>query len=84
MSRTKASVPSMEVTENIVHMKLDKETRGAVRYAEIDARGSKISTDAENVVLATVYVRKTALKRWLGDDSIPKSLTVRLTADAEA
>ncbi len=58
-------------------MTLEKETKGAVRYAE--------KGEVENQLLKTLYIRKTAFKKG---ESIPKEIRVIVeslsTAKAES
>jgi hypothetical protein len=54
---------------------LEKETKGAVRYQEVNAEGKAIE-QAESVV-GTIYLRKTAL-----DGKIPQRVTVTIAEAA--
>lgn len=53
-------------------MTLDKETKGAVRYAE--------GGDPEKQVLRTLYIRKTALQKG----GVPKEIQVTIESMEEA
>jgi hypothetical protein len=57
-----------------VKFKLEKTTKGAVRYQEIDDNGAPAEAWAK---IGTLYVRKTAFER----DSIPQTLTVSVTTN---
>lgn len=46
--------------ERTVRMKLDKTTKGALRYAEIDSEGNE--TLIADAMIGTLYVRKSGLK----------------------
>lgn len=65
--------------QKVLRMRLDKETKGAVRYQEIDEHGGKIGTDIEGALLVSVYLRKTALREWQGNSKIPKMLSIAVT-----
>ena len=54
-----------------INMVFDYETKGAVRYTEVDAAGDMVDRYAG--VVGTLYIRKSALS---GD--IPKKLTVTI------
>lgn len=58
----------MKLTTKLV---LDRETKGAVRYQEMNAQGGSISTDADGALIGTLYLRKAKL-----GSTIPKSLSV--------
>lgn len=53
-----------------VEMVLEKETKGAYRYMEVDADGKPV--DQVWAKLGTQYIRKTAFER----DNAPRKLTV--------
>lgn len=55
----------------IALMVLEKETKGAVRYNEVDGSGAQMKGD--HAILANIYIRKAAL-----DGEAPKKLTVTL------
>ena len=61
-----------------VLLKHAKETRGAMRFSEIDNHGTVLATDEDGVVLVSLYIRKAALRKWLGDVPAPKKLKVVL------
>lgn len=54
---------------------IDRETKGAIRYAEIDEDG--IVKDFDAVVIGTLYIRKKAL----GADVVPQALTVTVETE---
>lgn len=56
-------------TSKTLSFELEKETKGAVRYSEVDENGHKI--EMENVVVGTIYIRKSSL-----GDQRPAVLTV--------
>lgn len=56
---------SVEVT-----MTLEKETPGAIRYQEVDAKGGVV-TMAEGAKIGTLYMRKVAFGK-----AVPKSISV--------
>lgn len=47
----------------IVHFTLERETKGAVRYQELDALGKPIDTrtNMDAAIIGTLYIRKAAL-----------------------
>ena len=51
---------------------LERETPGAVRYMEVDAKGQQLK--GNDGVMGTFYIRKTALK-----GATPKGFTMTLT-----
>lgn len=57
-----------------VRMQLEKETKGAVRYMEVDAGGNQLKGD--DAVLASIYIRKAAL-----DGSPPKFFNITMEAE---
>ena len=61
---------SFAITKTLV---LDKVTKGAVRYSEVDARGD-IITDYREAVIGTIYVRKSALN----GDGVPHTISVTI------
>lgn len=54
--------------------KLEKETKGALRYQEVGQDGQAIPVDspADSRVLGAIYIRKTALK----GEATPQALSV--------
>lgn len=54
---------------------LDRETKGAVRYQEVDDNGTPVTDDAKGCVFRNLYVRKSALK-----GEVPKQVTVELNS----
>ena len=56
-----------------VHMVKDKETKGAIRYAEIDAKG-KVIDDFTKVKIGSLYIRRSAFK-----ELPPQNITVEVT-----
>lgn len=54
-----------------VRMALERETKGAVRYNEVDAEGAPVDKDA--AVLTNLYIRKSALQ-----GAAPAKLTVTI------
>jgi hypothetical protein len=82
MARTRqdtGTAPSDGMVTKSVRMRLEKETPGAVRYMEVDDHGSKLITDADGAVLGSLYIRKAAMRKWVGNDSIPRTLVVNLS-----
>jgi hypothetical protein len=59
-----------QITKTFV---FERETKGAIRYAEVDAAGEIIG-DYTQFVIGTLYVRKSALN----GDGIPSSLKVKI------
>lgn len=57
----------------IVHFVLERETKGALRYAEVDVAGERV--DREHQKCGTIYVRRSAFN---GDK--PSVLKVEITA----
>lgn len=61
---------------------LERETKGAARYQELDADGQAINTDRksggnmDDAVIGTIYIRKAAL-----NGTIPDTLEVRIRGD---
>jgi hypothetical protein len=53
-----------------VTMTLEKETPGAIRYQEVDAKGGVV-TMAEGAKIGTLYMRKVAFGK-----AVPKSISV--------
>lgn len=64
----------------VVRLRLDKVTAGAVRYMEVDDHGDKIGTDLLGAVVATIYLRKAALRKWIGEVP-PSSLVVTISVE---
>ena len=58
-----------------VKMVLDRETKGAVRYQEVDDSGTPVTDDAKGCVFRNIYVRKSSLK-----GEMPKEITVDLNS----
>ena len=56
----------------VVRFKLERETKGAVRYEEVDKSGNKKAI-ADGATVGTLYLRKSSV-----GDAIPKSLTVTI------
>lgn len=56
-----------------IRFKLEKETKGAVRYFEVDEHGNAAEAWAK---VGTLYVRKTAFERG----NIPRELSVTIEA----
>ena len=54
-----------------VHFKLDRETKGALRYQEISADGKELKSDMDGSLIGTVYLRKARL-----GGAIPQTLTI--------
>lgn len=59
-----------QVTKTFI---FERETKGAVRYAEVDERGNIIA-DYNEYMIGILYIRKSALN----GDGIPSSLTVTI------
>jgi len=55
--------------------RLFAETKGAVRYQEVEQDGTP--TDAAFVAVGSLYLRKS----WLGKGVIPQAVTIQLTAE---
>lgn len=79
MAQSRRAAASAPVVRTI-RMRADKETAGAIRYTEIDEHDGKIMTDAEGAFFPTVYVRKSALRAWVGTD-YPKIITVTVAQE---
>lgn len=47
--------------QKIIRMRLDRETKGALLYQEIDFNGKDLKGDLDGAVLRTIYIRKLAL-----------------------
>lgn len=55
-----------------INMLLERETKGALRYAEVDEQGNQVEA-ADGAKIGTLYIRKTALQ------GAPKAITVSVT-----
>ena len=62
----------MTTNNKEVSMKKDKETKGAVKYTEIDAKGNDV--DIASGAIGVLYVRKTVF----GDKPIADKVSVKL------
>jgi len=60
--------------EKEIKFKFERETKGAVRYMEVDDKGNK----AEEYSIGTLYVRKSTLGDKLPP---PKTITVTIKGD---
>ncbi len=60
----------------VVNFKLFGDTKGAVRYQEVDDAGNPKTNDATGALVASLYLRKAALEK-LGKDK-PKALSIRI------
>lgn len=58
--------------EKELEFKLERETKGAVRYFEVDDEGRRID-NIQDAVIGTVYIRKSAL-----DGKVPQSIKLVL------
>jgi hypothetical protein len=58
-----------------INMLLEKETPGALRYAEVNSEGQKVDANS-GAKIGTLYIRKSAL------EVAPKAITVQLTVRA--
>ena len=58
-----------------VKLVLDRETKGALRYQEVDSTGTPVTDDAKGCVFRNIYVRKSALK-----GETPKEVTIELNS----
>jgi hypothetical protein len=58
------------------HFKLEKETKGAIRYMQVDGEGKQYGAEA-GAELGSVYIRKSAFK----DGSVPQSITMIIQPD---
>ena len=56
-----------------VKLMLDRETKGALRYQEVDDAGVPRTDDAKGCVFRNLYVRKAAL-----EGAVPKSITIEM------
>lgn len=59
-----------EASTVAVTMNLEKETPGAIRYMEVDAKGNQV-TMADGAKIGTLYMRKVAFGK-----AVPKSISV--------
>lgn len=64
-----------------VSMRLDRETKGALRYQEVDAKGNAVIDDAGGAILGTQYLRKAQVQKWIGTENWPQKLTITLVAE---
>src|SRR5258708_16244057 len=64
-----------KLTTNEVHATfvLLNETKGALRFQEVDDKGNALKSDADKALMGTVYLRKAAVK-----GSIPKYIRMIL------
>lgn len=65
---------SSETNSITVKMKFEKETKGAVRYQEVDGNGDPVEI-SNGAVLGSLYIRKS------GINGVPKALSVVLTPE---
>jgi hypothetical protein len=59
--------------ERTVRLKLEKETKGALRYMEVDPHGN-VEVDLADALIGTLYVRKSAM---LGETPTVIDVTVK-------
>ena len=60
--------------QKVLKFRLEKETKGALRYMEVDANGARQDI-GNGATIGTIYVRKDHV------DGTPKSLSVTLTVE---
>ena len=63
--------PQMEYK---LHFLFERETKGAVRYQEVDEHGKPATESFEGHVVGALYIRKTAIKQ-----DPPKHLIITIT-----
>jgi hypothetical protein len=66
------------MTEITLKFTFKEETKGAVRYQEVDDQGTPRKGDNDEAVVGPLYLRKAALKR-LNGGAYPPTLIARLT-----
>lgn len=59
--------------QHTLNFRIERETKGAVRYYEVDENGNAL--DQTQYVVGSLYIRKTALK-----GAVPQELTVTIIA----
>lgn len=59
-------------TTTILNFQLYKQTPGAIRYQEVDAKGKPLYQNS-GATIGTIYIRKTAL-----NGQVPKQITVAI------
>ena len=67
------------MTEITLKFTFKEETKGAVRYQEVDDQGIPRKGDNDQAVVGPLYLRKAALKRLYDGEKYPGSFTVTLT-----
>jgi len=63
--------------KHVLTFKLERETKGALRYQEVEQNGRPVAVDspADDRIIGTLYIRKAAL-----NGQFPPNLTVTLEA----
>lgn len=56
-----------------VKFQLEKQTPGALRYAEVDDTGKAIKSDIQGALIGSLYLRKAAM-----DGDMPQAFTITL------
>lgn len=54
-----------------INFKFDYDTKGAIRYVELNDKGQPVKTDAEGALIGTLYLRKAKL-----NGKMPKGFTI--------
>lgn len=62
-----------------VKFALEYDTKGAVRFVEVDDKGNPKKTDNENAVIGTLYFRKKGAKL---NGNLPKGATLEVKFEA--
>lgn len=61
-----------------VRLRFDKETKGAVRFVELNDEDQPVVTDVDGAAISFIYLRKRALPSIFGSTQVPRALTIRL------
>lgn len=67
--------PKTKTKGRLVQFALDKETKGSIRFKEVDDDGEEVEKD--QAVFRTIYVRKSFLKE-IGVKGIPDTAAVTI------
>jgi hypothetical protein len=60
--------------KTVINLAFRNETKGALRYQEVDAQGHALNSDADGAVVATIYFRKAKM-----NGTIPQKLRVEIS-----
>ena len=82
MSTTTTTPPV--VTSRIVRFRLERETKGAGKYNEIDENGIILNPFSNEAAIGTLYVRKNTFGRMGYHTACPLDISITLTCGHNA